>query len=89
MKWEDDVHEKWNPFAENDVVRLNLSASSPHSLGCRATPGRGAAKDCVRDIGEDGGVMDPSEQRESRVPLEELEHVRDEMGMMLDPDSLF
>jgi len=89
MKWEDDVQEKWNRFEENDVDRLNLSASSPHSFGCRATPGRGAAKDWVRDIGEDGGVMEPSEQRESRVPLEELEHPRDETGLRLDPDSLF
>jgi len=84
------VQEKWNPLEENDVDRLNLSASSPHSLGCRATPGRGAAKDCVRDIGDDGGVLDPSEeQRESRVPLEELEHPREETGLRLDPDSLF
>ena len=62
MKWDDDVQAKWNPFEENDVVRLNLRASSPHSLGCRATPGRGAAKDWTRDIGEAGGVIDPSEQ---------------------------
>lgn len=83
------MQEKWNPFEENDADRLNFSASSPHSLGCRATPGRGAAKDWTRDIGEDGGVMEPSEQRERMVPLEELEHPCDDTGRRLDPDSLF
>lgn len=80
---------KWNALEEKDVVRLNLRASSLHSLGCRATPGRGAAKDWTRDIGDDGGVIDPSEQRESMVPYEELEHPRDETGLRLDPDILF
>jgi hypothetical protein len=82
------VQEKWNAFAVNDSDRLNRRPSPPHSLGCRATPGRGAAKDWTRDIGEDGGVMEPSE-RESNVPFEELDHPCDETGLRLDPDSLF
>lgn len=82
------MQQKWNPLEEKEVDRLNLRASSPHSLGCRATPGRGAAKDWTRDIGDDGGVMELSE-RESMVPVQESEQPRDEIGRRLEPDSLF
>lgn len=42
----------------------------------------------TRDIGEEGGVREPSE-RESEVPVEESDHPRDDIGLILEPDSLF
>jgi hypothetical protein len=42
----------------------------------------------TRDIGVDGGVREPSE-RDSNVPVEESEQPRDEIGLRLEPDSLF
>ena len=85
------MQEKVNAFAENESVRVNLRPSSPHSLGCRATQGRGAAlQDPIRDTGEEGGVMEPSEQRELKVPLEELEHpCGEDIALTLEPDNLF
>lgn len=83
------MHAKLKAFVENDSVLENLRPSSPHSLGCRATYGSGAATmELTRDIGEDGGVNEPSE-RESGLPAEESDHPRDEIGLRLEPDSLF
>ena len=70
---------------------MNLEPKSPHSAGCRATPGKGAmALDSTREIGEDGGVMvDPPEELESKLPVDEQEPPREDKGRIEELESLF
>jgi len=80
------VQAKRKALLEYDCARLKL----PHSFGCRATHGRGAAAlDCVRAIGDEGGVIDEASDAESKLPVDDPEHPRDDTGRRCVPDSLF
>lgn len=98
-KCEDEEQANLNGFCEVDCVRLNVRANSPHSAGCRTTPGNGAiAFVSTREMGEmgDGGVMaesaepaEPADPLESKLPVDEQDAPREETGLSELLESLF
>lgn len=65
----------------NDSDRVIFRTSSPHSAGCRATPGKGAMTfDSTRDNaegGEGGVVAEYADDMESKLPADEHDPSRD------------
>jgi len=96
-KCDDEEQANLNIFCVVDCVRLKVRAnSSPHSAGCRATPGSGAMTlESTREMGEmgEGGVMaEPPELAdplESKLPMDEQEPPREETGLREMLESLF
>jgi len=84
-KCDDDEQAKEKAFCEHDWAREKVRANSPHSAGCRTTPGNGAMTfDSTRKMGEvgEGGVMvDPADELESKLPVDEQDPPRDETGL--------
>jgi hypothetical protein len=88
-KCEDEEQAKVKDFCE-DCVRLNVRANTPHSAGCCTTPGSGAMNlESTREMGEGGVTVEPADELESKLPVDEQDPPRDEMGLNELLESLF
>lgn len=85
-KCDEEEQENEKAFCEAVCDRENVRAKSPHSEGCRTTPGNGAmtlvsTREKVGEVGDEGEMVDPAEELDSRLPVDEQDPPRDEMGL--------
>jgi hypothetical protein len=85
-KCDEEEQAKEKGLCDVDCCRENVRAKSPHSEGCRTTPGNGAmtldsTRENVGEVGDGGVTVEPDDELESKLPVEEQDPPREEIGL--------